>query len=221
MTRRFAYAIALVLALLAAPSVSRAQRSHDDGITRDEIRRFDDFLADHPAVERDLARQPGLATDRRYLADHPGLRDFLADHPGIREELRENPRRFVRAEQHFDHDEDRRVDDRFGREPLDREQVARLDRFLDDHPEVAHDLRSNPWIVNDRRYLEDHPSFRDFLGDHPTIREELQQSPRAVLDQERRFDRDDAHGETRGPAEHHDWHAPAQHHPRSKNGTHD
>jgi len=216
MRRPFAYAIALVLVLLVAPSASQAQWSRDDDITQDELRRFDRFLDDHPEVERDLARQPGLATDRRYLADHPGLRDFLGDHPGIREELRNNPRRFLRAEQRFDRFEDRRFgsrdlddrgfDDRSGRRPLDRDQLVRLDRFLDDHPEVAHDLRSNPWIVNDRRYLAEHPGFRDFLGDHPIIRQELRENPHTVLNQEREFDRHDEHHDGHGPQRRHGKH---------------
>ena len=74
---------------------------------------------------------------------------------------------------------------------LSRGEVRELDRFLDDHPWVARDLRRDPSLVNDRRYLDDHRSLREFLTDHPSIRRALRDDPWAVLRREHRYDREE------------------------------
>ena len=81
---------------------AQSYRWDDHDINRTELRNFDGFLDAHPAIDRELSLNPGLAQNREYLARHPELREFIACHPGVREELRENPYRFVRAENRWD-----------------------------------------------------------------------------------------------------------------------
>jgi len=67
--------------------------------------------------------------------------------------------------------------------------IRRFGRFLDDHPWVARDLESNPTLVNDRGYLDDHRSLAEFLDDHPEVRRELRRDPHAVLRRLHRLER--------------------------------
>ena len=71
-------------------------------ITNAEVKNFDDFLDKHPAIEKDLEKNPSLANNSDYVAKHPELGQFLASHPQIRNDLRENPRGLLRREKKFD-----------------------------------------------------------------------------------------------------------------------
>jgi S1-C subfamily serine protease len=48
-----------------------------------ELKDFNKFLEDHPAILPDLKRDPTLMTDPDYLAQHPDLKLFLTTHPGF------------------------------------------------------------------------------------------------------------------------------------------
>lgn len=87
------------------------------------------------------------------------------------------------------------------------QELATFDRYLDSHPEIAQQLRKDPTLVNDKEYMNDRASLRDFLEDHPAIRSELKQDPNAFMRDEARYeqhddwrddhhdsDRDDDHG---------------------------
>ncbi|HSB10965.1 MAG TPA: trypsin-like peptidase domain-containing protein [Blastocatellia bacterium] len=66
--------------LNARPSLPTQEQTSDD---RRELRDFDKFLADDPAVLPDLKKDPSLITDPDYLARHPELKKFLDTHPGL------------------------------------------------------------------------------------------------------------------------------------------
>jgi phage-related protein len=71
-------------------------------ITLAEVRSFDAFLDTHPALEKDLERDPALIRDPRYLASHPELREYLNRHPAVAADLRESPRVFMWRERMLD-----------------------------------------------------------------------------------------------------------------------
>lgn len=71
-----------------------------------------------------------------------------------------------------------------------RPELANFDVFLDGHPEIAKQLQSDPNLVNDPQYLDNHPELRDYLRDHPNVREDLKENPRAFMNGEKRFDRE-------------------------------
>jgi len=48
-----------------------------------DLKDFDKFLDDHPAVVPDLRRDPSLMVDPDYLEQHPDLKQFLTTHPGF------------------------------------------------------------------------------------------------------------------------------------------
>src|SRR5438876_11855689 len=93
------FSLLLLAALLAQPAFA-AQQNPD--ITRQELKNFDRFLDAHPAIDKELQKNPVLVKDPAYLAAHPQLKEFLENHPGVREEIRENPRVFMNRERRFE-----------------------------------------------------------------------------------------------------------------------
>jgi hypothetical protein len=79
-----------------------------------------------------------------------------------------------------------------------RRQLADFDNFLDNHPEVAQDLRKDPSLVNNQEFLGRHPELQQYLQQHPEIHEKLSQKPNAFMRDEDRFDRRQDHDVTRG-----------------------
>jgi len=72
---------------------------------------------------------------------------------------------------------------------LTHQQLAAFDQFLDNHPELAEQIRKDPSLVNNREFVEDHSDLQRYLQDHPEVREDLAQNPNAVMHQEQRYDR--------------------------------
>ncbi len=159
-------------------------RDHD--ITRQELAEMDSFLDSHPEIAEQLRKDPSLIDNRKFVDDHPELRAFLQSHPRIREEFIENPNAFMRAEDRYDRGE--------SRGDITRQELASMDRFLDSHPEIAEQLRKDPSLIDNRKFVADHPELREFLQQHPEIREEFRENPNAFMRAEDRYDRrEDAH----------------------------
>ena len=72
---------------------------------------------------------------------------------------------------------------------LSRQQLSTFDQFLDNHSQIAAQLRDNPNLINNEEFVENHPELQNYLQQHPEVREELSQNPNAVMRQEQRFDR--------------------------------
>ncbi len=70
-----------------------------------------------------------------------------------------------------------------------RAELRKFDGFLDSHPEVAEQLRKNPKLINNPKYIASHPQLHDFLEDHPRVREEIKENPRAFMNRERHFEK--------------------------------
>lgn len=61
----------------------------------------ENFMRNHPEVERQLQANPALADNPNYVRNHPGLQEFLANHPQARRDLRNHPYATMnRAERH-------------------------------------------------------------------------------------------------------------------------
>jgi hypothetical protein len=171
-------AAALTLSGSAALAQSPAPANSDHDITRGELDRFDNYLDSHPEVAKDLRHDPSLVNDPRFVNNHPGLKDFLRDHPGVREEIKENPQQFISRERRFQ---------RNGGD-ISRGELARTDNYLDQHPEVAKELSRNPKLVDDPRYVNNHPGLKDFLEDHPKVREDIKSHPNAFMKRYRKYE---------------------------------
>jgi hypothetical protein len=122
----------------------------------------------------------------------------LEKHPGVREEFSERPNAFMRQEERYDRQTDRRYDRddrRFNdgrsgdRDEITRRQLADLDQFLDRHPELAEQLKKDPSLINNRQFVANHPALNEYLENHRELREEFSRNPDAFMRREDRYDR--------------------------------
>jgi len=156
-------------------SMNRDQDRNRD-ITRGELSNLDNFMDSHPEIAEQLKKNPALVNDKKFVESHPALKGFLAADPGVREEMRENPNGFMAREQQFD------LTDANSRE------LANMDRFMDSHPEIAEQLRKNPALVNDKKFVENHKALKTFLASHPYAAQEYKENPSAFMQQEQNFE---------------------------------
>jgi len=151
--------------------------------TPTEITNFNGYLDNHPAVAQQLAANPSLANNPQFLGNHPGLQNFLNNHPGVSSSLRSAPGQFMYREGHYEW--------AHGGGPVAAAPgtasgpVARFDNgYLDQHPEVAHQLASNPRLVDNPQFLATHPGLDGYLAGHPEVRQELQSHPDRFMSDE-------------------------------------
>jgi phage-related protein len=156
-------------------SMNRDQ-DRDRDITRGELSNLNNFMDSHPEIAEQLKKNPALVNDKKFVEGHPALKGFLAADPGVREEMRENPNGFMAREQQFD------LTDANSRE------LANMDRFMDSHPEIAEQLRKNPALVNDKKFVENHKALKTFLASHPYAAQEYKENPSAFMQQEQNFE---------------------------------
>ena len=165
----------------------RSMPAPDPDVTQSELANFNHFLDSHPELAEQLRKDPSLVNNEEYVENHPVLQQYLQEHPEVREELQENPSAFMRQEQSYDRREDRQGE---------RTRLAQTDKFLDSHPEIAEQLRKDPSLINNPRFVEEHPALQQYLQEHPEIRAQLQENPNAFMEQEERYDRrEDRQGE--------------------------
>jgi hypothetical protein len=175
-----------------APQHPVAPGLRDDDLTRRQLAEFDQFLDSHPEIAEQLRKDPSLVDNRRFVDDHASLHEFLAGHPHVSEEYKEHPNAFMRDEERFDHHQD-------GNHDITRRELADMDQFLDRHPEIAEQLRKDPSLVDNKRFVGDHPALQEFLAGHPNTSEEFKENPNAFMRDEDRFDhREDAFRHDRG-----------------------
>ncbi len=170
----------------------REDQGRDRDVTQGELANMDRFLDSHPEIAERLRKDPSLVNDKKFVQNHPALQQFLSDHPGVREEYKENPNAFMHEEERFDRREDQGRD-----RDVTQGELASMDRFLDSHPEIAERLRKDPSLVNDKKFVQNHPALQQFLADHPGVREEYKENPNAFMHQEERFDRREDQGRDR------------------------
>jgi hypothetical protein len=79
---------------------------HENGQTgmgRDHeanYRQFGEFLGGHSDISKQLFKDPSLAKNQEYLANHPELRAYLNEHPDVSRDLSANPQAFIASSQH-------------------------------------------------------------------------------------------------------------------------
>jgi phage-related protein len=153
-----------------------AQTTPPPQITRGELTNFDEFLDRHPILDGELRRNPSLADDPNYLAQHPELNEFLSHHPGVKGQLAAEPGYFMRREERFQ-----------GREPVTSGELRGFDNFLDRHSVLDAEVRRNPSLLHNPNYLSSHPELAQYLREHPGIDGELESHPRYFMHREMGF----------------------------------
>ena len=92
--------------------------------------------------------------------------------------------------------DERTVEDR-DRDTTTRRELAAFDQFLDSHREIGEQLRNDPSLANNSRFLKNHPALQSYLQDHPGVGEQLRSDPNAFMRGEMRYDRREDGGEAR------------------------
>jgi hypothetical protein len=151
--------------------------------------RMDEFLDEHRDIEQQLELNPGLINDSSYLAQHHDLQVFLSAHPQIRQEFAENPRYFTQRDPQSTNPPVGRAQEndsqRSSNAGVDSRDVGQMDQFLDVHQDLRWQLKQNPLLVNDSKYLAQHPELGLFLNAHPQIREEFSEHPDSFVETEK------------------------------------
>ena len=180
----------------------RYERTEDrdrdrDGITRTEVAAMDRFLDQHPEIAEQLRKNPKLIDDNKWVADHQALQQYMAEHPTMRREFDEHPYAFMHDENRFDRQTDR--------PDITRGEVGRVDQFLDRHPEIAEQLQKDPKLIDDKKWVANHPELQQFMNDHPEVRQQFDEHPYAFMRDENRYDRwQDRHDGDRYDRDRHD-----------------
>ena len=70
-----------------------------------------------------------------------------------------------------------------------RREIAGMDNFLDNHPEIAEQLRKDPSLISNANWVSQHPALQEYLQQHPEVSEEFKENPNAFMRREERYDR--------------------------------
>lgn len=62
-----------------------------------------------------------------------------------------------------------------------RSEINQFHDFLQSHPKVSAELRANPNLVNNKRYLDKHDDLAKFLKHHPDVKRALVNHPSRVF----------------------------------------
>jgi hypothetical protein len=144
--------------------------------------RFDQYLADHKDVDRDVRKDPRILSDDGYLKKHHDLDEFLRANPDVRVVIVNNPNYFqdrdrdrlaMNADANARLGENRAEASSGANTQLSKEQSDRMDKFLDKHQDVAKDLHNDPTLIGDDKYLDHHKDLRKFFDQNPGLRNEL------------------------------------------------
>jgi hypothetical protein len=103
----------------------------------------------------------------------------------VSQDYKENPSAFMRQEDRFD----ARGNEGMNRNnDVTRGELVNMDHFLDSHPEIAEQLRKDPSLVDNKKFVSSHPALQQFLADHPQVAQEYKENPNMFMHQEKRFD---------------------------------
>jgi hypothetical protein len=62
-----------------------------------------------------------------------------------------------------------------------RDQIAQYHVFMDEHPKASTQIRENPQLVYDGKFLKSHPEVEHFLKARPELRQEIARRPGQVF----------------------------------------
>jgi hypothetical protein len=62
-----------------------------------------------------------------------------------------------------------------------RSAVNSFHDFLQSHPKVSTELRNNPRLANNKKYLDKHDDLAKFLKRHPDVKRELANHPSRIF----------------------------------------
>jgi hypothetical protein len=76
-----------------------------------------------------------------------------------------------------------------GDRDVTKTELHNFDRYLDEHPGIARELRNDPNLINNPSWLAQHPDTQKFLHDHPGVNDEFRENPNQFMSRENRYER--------------------------------
>jgi len=172
----------------------RREDERGSDTTRGQLARFDQFMDSHREIAEQLRKDPSLVNNRKFVDEHPALQTYLQEHPGIREEIKENPNGFMRQENRFDRQEDRRADER--RDDTTNGHLSSFREFLGGHSNIAKEVSKDPSLVKNQDYMKNHSELQEYLNAHPGVRGELMENPHRFVKSAQQFNNTSGGGGT-------------------------
>jgi hypothetical protein len=136
------------------------------------------YLNNHPEQAKQLHENPSLINDPNWLKQNPKVATFLQKHPDMKERATTDPHSFINRSE-------------AGTLKGDHAMLNKSDRYLDQHPEMKKELAANPRLIDDPKYLSEHPGLENELKEHPEIRNEAMNHPeqfKKAMERNERYD---------------------------------
>jgi len=174
-----------------------------DASLRQQLAQFGRFLDSNPTIAQQLQKNPSLADNQNFINSNPAYKQFLQRNPDIRVRLHNDPTAFMREETRYESWENsHNGDGNNNRGEAFRRDVAEFDRFLNDHPEIAEQLRKQPSLIDNRQFVTSHPPLDNFLHENPGVWDAIRNDPRGFMDAAEHFDQRDyaRNGDVNGQA---------------------
>jgi hypothetical protein len=152
-----------------------------DQIRLSELATMNNFMDSHPEIAQQLQKDPSLIDNKHYVDSHPALQQFLASHPELAQAYEAHPNLFMRDEDRYENHEDR----------ITGSELANMDGFMDSHPEIAQQLEKDPSLVDNKKFVADHPAFQQFLASHPELAQAYEEHPNEFMQDENRYQHHD------------------------------
>jgi hypothetical protein len=144
--------------------------------TTPETDTMEHYLTNHPRVADELHNDPSLINNPQWLSQHPEVKNWMNNHPNVKADAALNPKNIVNNTE---------------RETLnnDRHAMNNTDSFLAQHPGMAKQLNADPNLIDNPKYLAQHPALQNYLNQHPGIANEWKDHPKAFADAARADER--------------------------------
>jgi hypothetical protein len=148
-----------------------------DDITRRDLSTMDRFLDDHREIAEQLRHDPSLIDNQKWVAAHPELQQFLQNNPQVAAAFKADPNLFMHDAESYNR-----------RDDISRPDVVELNRFLDDHREIAEQLRHDPKLIDNQQWVAAHPQLQEFLENHQQLAAAFRANPNEFMRDEYRYD---------------------------------
>jgi hypothetical protein len=70
---------------------------------------------------------------------------------------------------------------------ITRREIADMNQFLDNHPDIAEHLRNDPSLIDNHTWVADRPDLQAYLQNHPRISEVFRAHPNLFMHDEERY----------------------------------
>jgi phage-related protein len=149
------------------------------------------YLYDHPLVNKDLREDPRVFLQVENEQNNPTQQKGAEDR-GVQGQAKQTDTATNTANrERGTHDQRQAIGGadvrgqtkQYGERPRGLQtspakgEIVSFDQFLDRHPEMSQQLSSNPSLITNTQYLEQHPGLRTYLDDHPTVKKEVIETP--------------------------------------------